>query len=72
MGFYGIFDIINISYLDINFLFKYFLLYNHLLCFFSLLTSLRLSMTKSKISLGKCHIVLEYVGYSQISFDIDF
>ena len=38
----------------------------------SLLTSLRLSMTKSKISLGKCHIVLEYVGYFQISFDIDF
>ena len=71
MGFYGIYYIINISYLGINFLFKCFLLYNHL-CFFSLLTSLRLSMTTSKISLGKCHIVLEYVGYFQISFDIDF
>ena len=47
MGFEGIFDII-ISYFDINFLFKCFLFYNHLLWFFSLLTSLRVSMTKSR------------------------
>ena len=41
--------------------------------FFSLPTLLRLSMAKSKISLGKCHIALEkYVDYFQICFDIDF
>ena len=45
--------------LTLHFSFKYFLLCNHPLCFFSLLTFLRLSMAKSKISLGKCHITLE-------------
>ena len=35
------------------------LLCNHPLCFFSLLTLLRLSMAKSKISPGKCHIALK-------------
>ena len=44
---------------DINFSFKCFLLCNHPLCLFSLLTLLRLSMAKSKISLGKCHIAFE-------------
>ena len=29
-------------------------------------------MAKLKISLGKCHIALENVGYFQISFDSDF
>ena len=28
-------------------------------------------MVRSKISLGKCHIALENVGYFQIYFDID-
>ena len=36
-----------------------FLLYNHPLFFLSSLTLLRLSMAKSKISLGKCYIALE-------------
>ena len=49
MGFKNIFDI--------NFSFKCFLLYN--LCFFNLLALLRLSMTKSNVSLGKCHVALE-------------
>ena len=42
--------------------------------FFRLLTLLKLSLTKSNISLGKCHIALEniFLGYFQISFDIDF
>ena len=30
--------------------------------FFNLLTSLRLSMAKSKISLGKCHTAFEIMG----------
>ena len=29
-------------------------------------------MAKLTISLGKCHIALENVGYFQISFDNDF
>ena len=48
-----------ISHFYINFLFKWFLLCNHPLCFFKLLTLWRLSMAKSKISIGKCHIALE-------------
>ena len=48
-----------ISSSDTDFLFKCFLLCNHPLCFFSVLKLLRLSMAKSKISLGKCHIALE-------------
>ena len=44
---------------DINFSVKCFLLYSHPLCFFSLLTLLRVSVAKSKISLGKCHIALK-------------
>lgn len=44
---------------DINFSLKCFLLYNHRLCFFSLLTLMRLSMARSKISIGKCHTTLE-------------
>ena len=47
------------SIFHVNFSFKCFLLCNHPLCFFSLLTLLRLSMAKSKISFGKCHIRLE-------------
>ena len=29
-------------------------------------------MAKSKTSLGKCPIALEYLGYFQISLDMDF
>ena len=50
--------LILISHFDINFSFKCFLLCNHLCAFFSL-TLLRLLMAKLKISLSKCHIVLE-------------
>ena len=50
-----------ISHFDINFSCKCFLLCNHPLCFFSLLTLLRLSMAKSKMSFGKCHIALENI-----------
>ena len=32
---------------------------SHLLCLFGFLTLLRLSMAKSKMYLGKCHIALE-------------
>ena len=49
-------SLILISHADINFSFKYFLLCNHCLCFFSPLTLLRLSLAKSEISLGKRHI----------------
>ena len=42
-----------------NFSLKCFLLFNHPLWFFSLLTLLRLSKAKSKISLSKCHTALE-------------
>ena len=35
------------------------LLCSHPLCLFSFLTLLKLSIAKSKISLGKCHTVLE-------------
>ena len=52
-------SIFDIFHFDINFSFKCFLLCNHPLCLFSLLTLLRLSMAKSKISLGKCHIAFE-------------
>ena len=48
-----------ISHFVTNFSLKYFLLCNHPLCFFRLLTLFRLSMAKSKISLGKCHTALE-------------
>ena len=47
------------SHFGIKFLFKCFLLCNHPLHFFILLTLLRLSMAKSKIFLGKGHIALE-------------
>ena len=46
---------------DINFSFKCFLLCNHPLCLFSLLTLLRLKMIKSKISLVKGHVALENI-----------
>ena len=52
-------SLILISHFDINFSFECFLLCNHPLRFFSLLTLLRLSMALSKISLGKCPIALE-------------
>ena len=58
MGFKKI-SLILISHFDINFSLKCFLLWNHHLCFFSLLSLLWLSMAKSKISLVKCHITLE-------------
>ena len=48
-----------ISHFGIYFSFNCFLLCSHSLCFFSLLTLLRLSMAESKISLGKCHLALE-------------
>ena len=48
-----------ISHFGVCFSFNCFLLCGHSLCFFSLLTSLRLSMAESKISLGKCHLALE-------------
>ena len=48
-----------ISHFDIIFSFKCFLLCNHFLCFFSLLTLLIVSMVKSKTSLDKCHIAFE-------------
>ena len=51
--FFKIVSLILISHLGV------FILCNHPWWFFSLLTFLRLSMAKSKISLGKCHIVLE-------------
>ena len=60
LGFFNV-CLILISHFDINFSFKCFLLCTHLLCFFSLLTLLRLSMAKSKISFGKCHIALENI-----------
>ena len=47
-------SLILISHFDINFSFEYFLL-----CFFSLLTLLRLLMAKSKISPGKCYFALK-------------
>ena len=47
------------SIFDTNFSFKCFLLCNCPPWFFSLLTLLRLSTAKSKISLGNCHITLE-------------
>ena len=52
-------SLILISHFDINFSFESFLLCNHPQCSFSLLTLLRLSMVKSKISLGKCYFALE-------------
>ena len=52
-------SIIDIFHLHINFLFKGFLFCNYPLCLFGLLTLLRISMAKSKISLGKCHIAFE-------------
>ena len=58
MGFLKL-SLILVSHFDINSSFKCFLLCNHPLYFSNRLTFLRLSMTKSKISLGKCHIVLE-------------
>ena len=68
-------SMILISHFEINFSFICFLLCNHCLCFFSLLAVLMLSMAKSKISLGKCHIVLENMWviyrYLLIPFDID-
>ena len=48
-----------LKYLWHYFLITCFLLCNHLLRFFSFSTLLRLSMAKSKISLGKCHIALK-------------
>ena len=51
-------SLILISHADI-FSFKYFLLCNHSLCFFSPLSLLRLSLAKSKISLGKRHTAHE-------------
>ena len=48
---------------DINFSLKCFLLYNHPLCFSSLLTLLRLLMARWKISIGKCHITLENMWF---------
>ena len=53
-------SLILISHLDVNLSFKCLLLCNHPLCFFSLVT-LRLSMAKSKISLGKCYTALEHM-----------
>ena len=47
------------SIFDTNFSFKCFLLCNRPPWFSSLLTLLRLSTAKSKISLGNCHITLE-------------
>ena len=44
---------------DINFSVECFLLCSHPLCFFSLLTLMRVSVAKSKISLGKYHIALK-------------
>ena len=65
-------SLILISHFDINFSFKCFLLCSYPLSIFSLLIFLRFSMAKSKISLGKYHTAVEkYVGYFQISFDID-
>ena len=52
-------SLILISNIDISSSFICFLLCNHPLCLFSLLNLLRLSMAKSKIFLGKCHIALE-------------
>ena len=52
-------SLVLISHFDINFLFKFFLLCNHPLGFLSLLTLLRISMAKLKLSLGKCYIALE-------------
>ena len=53
MGFLKVFLIL-ISYLNALFC-------NNLLCFLSLLNLFRLSMAKSKISLGKYHIALENI-----------
>ena len=58
MGFLKV-SLILISHFDIKFSFKCFLLCNYPLCFFSLLTLLRLSMAKLKISLCRCHFTLE-------------
>ena len=54
-------SLILISHFDINFLFKCFPLYNQPLHYFSLLTLLRFSVAKTKISLRKCHIALENI-----------
>ena len=65
-------SLILISYFDINFSCKYFLLCSYPLSFFSLLILLRFSKAKLKISFGKYHTAVEkYVSYFQISFDID-
>ena len=58
MGFFKVSFILT-SHFDINFSFKCFLLCNNSLRFCSLLTFLRLSMAKSKVSLGKCQTTLE-------------
>ena len=72
MGFLKL-SLILVSHFDINSSFKCFLLCNHPLYFFSLITLLRFLMVKSNISLGQCHIAFENMCYFQISFDnIDF
>ena len=59
MGFLFKVSLIVISHFITNFSFKCFHLCNHPVCFFSFSTLVRLSVAKSKISLGECHIVLE-------------
>ena len=66
---HGIFKVslILIFHFDVNFSFKcFFSLQLPSVYFFRLLTLLKLSMAKSNISLGKCHIALENIfGISQ-------